>query len=381
MLRAGHRALAPGLGAASVCIALILAAPACSHAGVVNPDISVIGQPFITWTNDPDAAGRKRPRIELGETEVMFDAALNPYAHGTFIMAFGEEGFEVEEGFFSLTRGLPGNLALKGGQYRAPFGRLNPVHPHALPFAERFNILAAYLPGDEALIERGVQLSRRFALAGDTSLDVSGDWLQGDTFRIEREPSGDPGDPLANGTGDRAGESRPAFVGRVSSFSLLGEQSGLEVGISATGGVNNVAAGTQTRVLGADVKAKLWASPRAYAVLQAEALHLDREDAAWDPALGTYTHSRVQPSGGYVFADFNWATRYNAGASYEGFQRPTAGKEWDQSVGVFAGLALLEETTAFRAEWRRFAPDGRDAVDTLTLRVLYSMGPHKAHQF
>jgi hypothetical protein len=362
-------------------MALVLAAPVRSHAGVVNPDISVIGQPFIIWTNDPNAVDRKRARIDIGETEVIFDAALNPYAHGNFIMTFGEEGFGLEEGTFNLTRGLPAGLALKGGQYRAPFGRINPMHPHVLPFAARFNVLAAYLPGDEALIERGVQLSRRFALAGDTSLDVSGDWLQGDTYRIERASSGGPSDPLENGGDDRAGESRPAFLGRLSSFTLLGEQSGLDVGVSATAGVNNVTAGTQTRVLGADVKAKLWASPRAYALIQAEALRLDREDAAWDAGTGAYTHTKVTLSGGYVFADFNWATRYNAGASYEGFERPTAAKQWDQSVGVFAGLALLEESTAFRAEWRRFVPEGGDSVDTLTLRVLYSMGPHKAHQF
>ena len=358
-----------------------LAAPPGARAGVVNPDISVIGQPFITWTNDPAAVDRKRPRIDIGETEAIFDAALNPYAHGTFVMTLGKDGLGLEEGYFILTRGLPASLALKGGQYRLPFGRINPVHPHALPFAERFNVLAAYLPGDEALIEPGVQLSRRFALVGDTSLDVNGDWLQGDSYRIARQSSGDPGDPLAGGGDDRAGESRPAFLARVSSFSLLGEQSGLEVGLSATRGVNNVAAGTQTRVLGADVKAKLWTSPRAYAVVQAEALHLDREEAAWDPALGTYTHTTVKPTGGYLFTDFNWATRYNAGASYECFQRPTAGKEWDQSVGAFAGLALLEESTAFRAEWRRFAPDGGDAFDTVILRVVFSMGPHKAHQF
>ena len=381
MLRAGRRALAPGIGAASVCWTLAVIIPARSDAGVVNPDISVIGQPFLIWTNDPNSSDRKRPRIDIGETELIFDAALNPYAHGTFVMSFGEDGFALEEGYFSLTRGLPAGLALKGGQYRVPFGRINPVHPHVLPFAEPFHVLTTYLPGGEALIEPGLQLSRRFALVGDTSLDVNADWLQGDSFRIARASSGDPGDPLETGAGDRAGDSRAAFLGRVSSFSLLGEQSGLEVGLSATGGVNNVAARTQTRVLGADAKAKLWTSPRAYAVVQAEVLRLDREDAAWDAAQGTYVHTTVKPVGGYLFADFNWATRYNAGASYEGFQRPTAAKEWDQSVGAFAGLALLEESTAFRADWRRFSPEGGDAVDTVTLRVVFSMGPHKAHQF
>ncbi len=363
-----------------VASATLALAAAVAIAGVVNPDISVIGQPFITFTNDPAAADRKRPRIDIGETEIVFDAPLNPYAHGNFTMSLGTGGLELEEGYFTLVRGLPAGLALKGGQYRTAFGHLNPTHPHALPFAERFGVLAAYLPGDEALIERGVSLSRRVPVAGDFSLDVSADWLQGDTFRIARLPSGDAGDPLALGGDDAAGESRPAYNGRVSGFALAGDQSGIEFGVSATGGTNNVAAGARTRVFGVDAKAKLWTSPRACLVLQGEALHLDRDVAAWDPATG-YETSVVTPTGGYIFADFNWATRYDAGASYEAFQRPTLGEERDQSIGAYAGLALLEESTVFRGEWRRTVPDGGDSFDTYTLRVIYSMGPHKAHQF
>jgi hypothetical protein len=35
----------------------------------------------------------------------------------------------------------------------------------------------------------------------------------------------------------------------------------------------------------------------------------------------------------------------------------------------------------FAADWRHLIPDSGDAVDTFTLRVIFSMGPHKAHQF
>lgn len=215
---------------------------------------------------------------------------------------------------------------------------------------------------------------------GDFSLNLAADWLQGDTFRIARDPSGDPSDPLASGGDDRAGETRPAFNGRLSGFAMLGEQSALEFGVSAVGGTNNVAAGTRTYDYGADVKAKLWTGPRSYLVLQAEGLQLVRDDAGWDPALG-YTKTQVTPMGGYIYADYNWATRYNVGASYEGFQRTTANQEWDQSVGAFAGFSLLEETTAFRGDYRRILPDGGDAYNEFRMRVIFSMGPHKAHQF
>lgn len=360
---------------------LLLAVSAnVAHAGVTNPDISVVGQPFMRSTNDPTSIDRKRVRLDVGETELVFDAYLNPFARGFFTLSLSEEGLALEEGYFSLFRKLPLGMALKGGQYRVGFGRINSTHPHAQPFSEPFHVITSYLPGEEALVETGLSLSDRIPVHGDFSIELSGDWLQGDAFRAAREASGDPNDPLANGGDDDAGQSRPAFAARVSGFAMLGEQSALEFGLSATGGTNNVAAGTETRVYGADVKAKLWTTPRAYLVIQAEGLALDRQDAGWDPLLG-YTQDTMRPIGGYVFADYNWATLYDVGASYERYQDPSPAKPVHQAIGAFAGYSLMEETTVFRFDWAHFIPDVGDAVDTFTLRVIFSMGPHKAHQF
>jgi hypothetical protein len=367
---------------------LLAASSGPATAGVVNPDISVVGQPFIHWTDDLNDPAHKRPTLNLGEVEGVFDAYLNPYARGTFILSIGEDEIEVEEGYFQLLRGLPGGLAIKGGKYRVGFGKLNPVHPHAVPFADRFRVLQ-YLPGDEALNETGVSLSERLPAPGDFSLTLTGDWLQGDSFRLDREPSGAGNDPLNfDPDADRQEEPRPAFVGRLAGFGGISDRSGYELGISATEGTNNVAAGTRTKAFGADAKLKLWTSANAYLILQGEALHLEREEAGWDSTLAGYTSSTVTPSGGYAYADFNFNTRYNIGAGYERFQEPVAGEPWNQAIKVFAGYSLLEETTAFRLDWDHFSPASVDDalpeppdVNTVTLRVIFSMGPHKAHQF
>lgn len=356
-------------------------------AGVTNPNISVVGQPFSRWTDDEEDPAAKRATLDVGETEFVYDDYLNPYARGFFTIALGEEGIEVEEGYFTLLRGLPAGLTLKGGKYRVGFGKLNPQHPHAVPFAERFRVLAAYLPGDEAFNETGVQLSGRLPSPGDWSITASADWLKGDSFLIERESSGDLSDPLETGEGDRDDEPRPAGIGRLSVFAPIGDRSGLELGASATQGTNNVAAGTKTTVYGGDAKLKLWTSANAYVLLQAEVVNLDRENAAWDPATLSYSEDSVKPFGGYIYADYNFKTRYNVGASFEHFEEPTADKTADQAFGLFAGLALLEETTAFRLDWNHFMPGNPpggaapEDVNTITLRVIFSMGPHKAHQF
>ena len=375
----------------SLVVVLIAAVPI--RAGVINPDISVVGQPSLRMTDDNEEPNTKRLRLDAGETEFMFDSYLNPYARGSFILSLAEEGLELEEGYFTILRGLPGGLNLKGGKYRTGFGKLNLAHPHANPFAEPFRVLSTYLPGEESYNETGISLSERIPMPGDFSLTVSVDVLQGDTFRRSREADsaslavGDPLNQYAGGP-DRSGETRLAVLGRLSAFTMVAERSGIEFGVSATQGTNNVAAGARTRVYGADVKAKLWNSPRSYLLLQGEALKLDRQDTSWDPETARYIKDKASPFGGYFFADYNFALRYNVGASYERYQTDEADKTWNQAAGLFAGFALMEETTAIRADWSHFAPgkpEGADespkAVNTFTLRVIYSMGPHKAHQF
>lgn len=362
-----------------------------AQAGVVNPDISVLGQPFMRWTNDASDPSPKRLLFDQGEVEMVYDAYLNPYARGFFVAALSrDEGLALEEGYFTLVRGLPGGLALKGGKYRVNFGKLNPMHPHAVPFADRPHVLAAYLPGDEAFNETGLSISERIPLPGTFSLTAAGDVLQGDSFRIPREFSGATNDPLFADpeAGDRSAESRPAFVGHLSGFGSIGERSGYELALSGTGGTNNVAAGTRTKVYDAAAKLKLWTSANSYLLVQSELLKLDREEAGWDSVTSTYTVTRVQPLGGYVYADYNFSPRYDAGVQFERFQQPTADRTWDQAFGAFVGLSLMEETTSFRLDWKRLMPgippgatEDPKAVDTVTMRVIFSMGPHKAHQF
>jgi hypothetical protein len=374
-------------------VALLLAAaigPATAAAGVTNPDISVIGQPFARWTNDASDPSSKRVTFDPGEVELVYDSYLNPYAKGYVVTSLAADGLELEEGYFTLLRGLPVGLALKGGKYRVGFGKLNTSHPHTMPFAERPRVLAAYLPGDEAFNETGVSLSGRIPLPGTFSLTASGDWLQGDSFRIPRTPDGSAGDPLADDPegGDRAGEARPAFVGALSGFGSIGDRSGYEVALYATGGTNNVAAATRTAIYDATGKLKLWTTATSYLLVQGEVLKLDREEAGWDSVAAAYTKTTLRPLGGYLYADYNFGPRYDAGLSYERFQQATPDRTWDQAVGAFAGLALMEETTSFRLEWSRLMPgtppgetNAPKAVDTVSIRVIYSMGPHKAHQF
>jgi hypothetical protein len=58
---------------------------------------------------------RSGPSSTSGETELVFDAALNPYARGFFDVTLQDGLIDLEEGYFSLLRGLPGDVQIKGG--------------------------------------------------------------------------------------------------------------------------------------------------------------------------------------------------------------------------------------------------------------------------
>jgi len=94
-----------------------------------NPSVSVIGNYLgVGGSNGTE----NLPSSSLRESEVSFQAIVDPYARADFFLSFGEEGVDVEEGFVTFTS-LPGGLLAKVGRMRTAFGKINPLHLHVLP--------------------------------------------------------------------------------------------------------------------------------------------------------------------------------------------------------------------------------------------------------
>ena len=86
-----------------------------------------------------------------------------------------------------------------------------------------------------------------------------------------------------------------------------------------------------------------------------------------------------------MIADYRHPSRFSGGALFEQWARAGEASVTDRAARVFAGYAVLEESTLFRISVERFMPDGGTlgtrAVHTVSAKLLFSMGPHKAHQF
>jgi hypothetical protein len=343
-------------------IGCTLLCAAQAQAGVTNPNISVIGNMIGDVTSDPADPDRNRPRLSFEEAEVMFDDYLNPYAKGTFVLAFGADGAEVEEAFFEIVRGLPYGLGLKAGKFRQDFGRLNPQHPHAYAFIDVPTILQAYMPGEESFNDVGVTLSELIPI-GPVAATISGTVVSGSTFRSEA---------------DSSAETRLGWNARWRNFLMVGSRSSLEFGVSAASGISEPQYGMRTQLFGVDFKTKLYTAPTDYLTWQGEWISL-RKDV--DNGSGMGVIEKMKPTGFYTSADYTFRTRYYIGAKLEDYQQVVSGTPKESRVGLYGGFGLLEESTLFRFLAEKVNPAGGSSYNRFLLQAIFSMGPHKAHQF
>jgi hypothetical protein len=123
----------------------------------MNPNISVIGD---LRANYHDYADRKLEFL-FQEAELALQSSIDPYARADFYFSYGrnpdgEYVGSVEEAYLT-TLSLPYDLRLKAGRFRLPIGRINPVHPHALPFTDVPLPIEAFL-GEDGLIDDGATI-------------------------------------------------------------------------------------------------------------------------------------------------------------------------------------------------------------------------------
>lgn len=149
--------LSPRPLAAVFLIAAAVSAPRAQEGPVAgnwqNPGLGVV----LDMTVDAhDAVGVSEGRggfeawtshgLALRALELDLSQNIDPFGSLHANVAAFPEGAELHEAYFTLHT-LPWNLALKGGQMLAAFGRFSRFHVHALPFASEPRLYREYLGG------------------------------------------------------------------------------------------------------------------------------------------------------------------------------------------------------------------------------------------
>jgi TolA-binding protein len=211
--------------------------------------------------HDPQQRGFNARNIELA-----FDGAVDPYFEGFANIVFkldndNETEVEVEEAFMQTTN-LPFNLQLKGGQFFAAFGRLNPTHPHTWDFVDTPLVNGLFL-GPDGLRGGGAQGSWTLPLPWYSQLIFASQNGRGSTGFSFRNP-GEDGMFFDRITTDREARGLQDFVWIPrfeNSFNLSDTQTML-AGVSGAFGSNETGANSRTQIYGADLLYK-WKSSHA----------------------------------------------------------------------------------------------------------------------
>jgi hypothetical protein len=211
--------------------------------------------------HDPQQRGFNARNIELA-----LDGAVDPYFEGFANIVFkldndNETAVEVEEAFMQTTS-LPFNLQLKGGQFFAAFGRLNPVHPHAWDFADA-PLVSGRILGPDGLRGVGAQISWTLPLPWYSQLIFAGQNGRGGTGFSFRNP-GDDGIFFGRMTTDREARGLRDFVWipRWENSVDLSPTQVVLAGVSGALGSNETGANSRTQIYGADLFYK-WKSSHA----------------------------------------------------------------------------------------------------------------------
>lgn len=363
----------------------------------VNPEISLIGT-FESYMNfDRNSTDYGKLLFDIPSAELFIQGYLNPYAKATANFAYEEGEFGIEEMYAEILRGLPLDIQIKAGKYLLGFGKINTLHPHAWPFVDRPLWQQIYF-SEEGFNDIGLDVN--FILPTDdfySSLDLgvyTGDAMAINTAGEDADPSEVRGNSLI-------------FVGRLGSFFSLDDFNSLDVGLSSSFGTYAKSSfyvpdsvGFPEQMLqyyygGLDFKYKYRPNTYTSLVVQGGSIINYR-----DVIRGTETEPTIETIttyGAFIYFDYQFVKQFTVGLKYD-FTFGVIGDDYSATTlsndnqnktnGIEGWIDYypVEETLAFKLSTQylffNLADNmSKDGETTITLQMIFSLGPHKAHQF
>ena len=318
-----------------------------------NPAISVIGN-FLA------IAGKNRvedePALQIHETEIAFQAIVDPYARADFFISLSNGGIEVEEGFITFTH-LPADLLLKVGKFKAQFGKVNTMHAHVLPWADVPLPITDLLGSEDGWNDAGLSLARIFPLPGDTFSELTAQVFRGESEGLFEAPT----------------RNDLSYLGHYRVYRDIGDDHNVEVGATWGRGHNGVTADSETTLENVHLVYRwrpLSGKPYRGFILRSELFRSRREQ------LDGKQNSR----GFYVAGDYRLGQRWFAGGRYEFSDHKDDAGQRDR--GEAAILTFWpSEFSQIRGELRQRRYAGGIKANEAILQFQFSIGAHGAHPF
>ncbi|MEO6404801.1 MAG: hypothetical protein ABIY51_14285 [Ferruginibacter sp.] len=332
-------------------------APQQTRSGIsTNPDIGVVADFRASYMS----LGKRNVDAYLNETELSFQSVVDPYLRADFFVSFGRDpetrkyGASIEEGYLTTTA-LPGRLQLKAGKFREAVGKINPLHPHALPFIDLPNAYVNYF-GEEGLNDEGASIS----------------WLL-PTKKVYQEfifqaTSGQEESP----TFYRGDNNRFIYLGHLKNFFTLNDNATLEFGLTGITGPND--SSRNTNIGAADITYK-------WKPLQLNTYKSLTWQSEFFYSNANYMSNEKSNSlGAYSFLEYQIAKRWFLTGRYDYAQKPYDKSIVEQAGSLSAGwLATEFQKIEFQGKFTHVnvEPD----YGQFWLRWIFVIGAHGAHQY
>src|SRR4051812_42003764 len=326
---------------------------------VFNPDMAVIGNFF-------GAGGSNRtdplPALEMRESEVSFQAGVDPYAPPDFFLAFGEEGVNLEEGFVTFTS-LPGGLLTKAGKMRAAFGKVNTLHTHILPWADRPLVTRNLVGGEDGIDDAGISVARLIPNPW-VFLEATGQVFRGDSSDVFKAVRRD----------------ELSYVGHVRGYQDISESTNIDLGFSLAHGHNDAELGHDdalesftTNLYGIDATLR-------WRPLQRSIYHsfIGRSEYIW--SRRDQLNGLQKSTGFYVSGDYQFARRWFGGVRYDASDRAVDASLRDTG-SAFTITYWPSEFSQVRGQYRRTNYALGDPANEFLFQFQFSIGAHGAHPF
>lgn len=390
----------------SALLFLLLMPAICLPQSNINPEISLIGT-FDTYTNfNSNAPGYNNLNFALPTMELVAEGSLNPYSKAAAVVSY-DESFFVEELYAQIESGLPLGLKVKAGKFLVPFGKVNTLHTHAWPFLERPLFHQIYF-GPDGFNDIGVDLNFNLPIGKTyTSLDLG--LYKGDAIGKSEALHPDDQESIRAVRG-----VSPVFQGRLGSFFNVSNYSNIEAGVDASYGIHSKnlfsingdglppyeTKSLYYMYLGVDFKYKYKPDENTALTIQGEGLWNHRDAARFDISGGFHRYDlkkKINTFGAFLYFDCLFLKQFSTGAKYDftygmpgdfPYDFTLSNDDVDKTHGISAWVSYypVEEILALRLEVQHLIFDvpiylPRNSESKLTLRMLFSLGSHKAYPF
>jgi hypothetical protein len=336
---------------------VVLGGAGGSAAKALNPDISAIGDFISVAGHNPV---QPSPSLEMHESELGFQAIIDPYARGDFFLSFGEAGVSLEEGYITFTA-LPGGFVAKVGKMRSAFGKVNTLHNHVLPWVDRPLVTNNLVGGEDGIDDAGVSIQRILPAPKGIFLEATGQLFRGD--------SGTQQSPVFRASS----KSDVSAVAHLRSYKDITESTNIDLGLSYARGHNDLGSNFLTQLYGLDATVR-W-KPLRRSIYHS---FVGRGELIWSQRQQLPSEKRA--FGFYTSGDYQLGRRWFVGGRFDRSDRSEFANLTDQ--GASAVLTYWpSEFSQVRGQYRFMRYAGNIDTNEFLMQVMFSLGAHGAHPF